>query len=87
MSGGGSLAGFTKNVHMEKSEIVRPGSNGSQSVRIWTKAVFGVPANGNLTCGKINSGSMVATDQANHNRTIMEEPEFNQPLMVLAQIR
>lgn len=26
MSGGGSLAGFTKNVHMEKSEIVRPGS-------------------------------------------------------------
>ena len=80
MSGGGSLAGFTKNVHMEKSEIVRPGSNGSQSVRIWTKAVFGVPANGNLTCGKINSGSMVATDQANHNRTIMEEPEFNQPL-------
>ncbi|MBV4204349.1 fibronectin type III domain-containing protein [Bacteroides salyersiae] len=80
MSGGGSLAGFTKNVHMEKSEIVRPGSNGSQSVRIWTKAVFGVPANGNLTCGKINSGNMVATDQANHNRTIMEEPEFNQPL-------
>lgn len=48
MSGGGSLAGFTKNVHMEKSEIVRPGSNGSQSVRIWTKAVFGVPANGYL---------------------------------------
>lgn len=80
MSGGGSFAGFTKNVHMEKSEIVRPGSNGSQSVRIWTKAVFGVPANGNLTCGKINSGNMVATDQANHNRTIMEEPEFNQPL-------
>ena len=37
MSGGGSLAGFTKNVHMEKSEIVRPGSNGSQSVRIGRK--------------------------------------------------
>lgn len=46
MSGDGSLSGFTKNVHMEKSEVVRPGSTGNASVRIWTKAVVGVPANG-----------------------------------------
>lgn len=80
MSGGGGLSSFTKNVHMEKSEVTRPGSNGNLSVRIWTKNVVGVPANGNLTCGRINSGSMSATNQANHNRTWMEDPEFNQPL-------
>ena len=80
MSGSGSLSSFTKNVHMEKSEVTRPGSTGNLSVRIWTKAVVGVPANGNLTCGRINSGSMSATNQANHNRTWMEDPEFNQPL-------
>ena len=80
MSGDGSLSGFTKNVHMEKSEVVRPGSTGNASVRIWTKAVVGVPANGNLTTGRINSGSMSATDQANHNRTVIDNPEFNQPL-------
>ena len=80
-TGDGPMASMTNSdAHMEKSEIIRPGSTGSASVRIWTKTIATVPANGNLTCGKINSGSMTATDQSNHNRTVMEDPEFNQPL-------
>lgn len=80
-SGEGPLMTMTNSdAHMEKSEIIRPGSTGTASVRIWTKTVMSIPANGNLTSGKINSGSMTATDPANHNRTFIEDPEFNQPL-------
>ena len=81
MSGDGSLAGFTKSVHMEKSNVTRPGTNGNVSVRIWTKGVIGsIVANGNLTCGRINSGSMEALSQENHNRTVVGDSEFSQPL-------
>lgn len=80
MSGGGGLSSMTKNVHMDKSNEVRPGSTGLASVCIWTKTIMSVPANGNLTCGRVNSGSMTATDQANHNRSFIDEPEFCQPL-------
>lgn len=80
-SGGGPLMTMTNgDAHMEKSETIRPGSTGAASVRIWTKTIATVPANGNLTTGKINSGSMTATDPSNHNRTFVEDPEFNQPL-------
>lgn len=81
MSGDGGLSSFTKSVHMDKSNQVRPESAGNASVRIWTKAVIGsIVANGNLTTGRIHSGSMTPTSQDNHNRTIIDDPEFSQPL-------
>lgn len=81
MSGHGNLSGFTKTVHMDRSDIVRPESSGNASVRIWTKAVFGsIVANGNLTTGRIHSGSMTPTSQDNHNRSLIDDSEFSQPL-------
>lgn len=82
MSGDGPLVSFTQDMHMDKSNDIRPGSTGKHSVRIWTKNAMGlpIPANGNLTCGRINSGAMIATDQANHNRTVVGDSEFSQPL-------
>lgn len=82
MTGDGPLASATQDMHMDKSNEVRPGSTGRYSARIWTKNALGmpIPANGNLTCGRINSGAMIATDQANHNRTVVGDSEFSQPL-------
>lgn len=41
---------------------VRPGSTGSHSACIQSKSTLGVKANGNCTNGRINAGSMSATD-------------------------
>lgn len=77
---GFGMAGQAKVKHMEQSAIVRPGSAGISSTRIWTKVIVGVKANGTLTCGRINAGSMTATDYANHNYTIVGDPEFSEAL-------
>lgn len=77
---GFSMASMAKVKHMEQTAEVRPGSTGLSSTRIWTKSIVGVNANGTLTCGRINAGSMTATDYANHNYTIVGDPEFSETL-------
>lgn len=77
---GFSMASMAKVKHMEQTAEVRPGSTGLSSTRIWTKSIVGVNANGTLTCGRINAGSMTATDYANHNYTIVGDPEFSEAL-------
>lgn len=54
---------------LEPSTDVRPGTTGSKSAKIWaTSPVVGVIANGNLTTGRINAGSMTANDSSgNYN--------------------
>lgn len=74
MSSMASMAG----IRMEESSDVRPGTSGSKSVRIWTGSVFGVNANGNLTTGRINAGSMSAADPANHNFTVLGDEAFSE---------
>ena len=49
---------------IEQSSQIRPGSSGSKSVRLFPDSVLGVTANGTLTNGRMNAGSMSATDQA-----------------------
>lgn len=80
ISAQGGLAGTAATEHMEVSREVRPGSTGKFSTRIWTSQVVGVNANGNLTTGRINAASTTATSPDNHNITLTENPEFNQPL-------
>ena len=74
MSSMASMAG----IRMEESSDVRPGTTGSKSVRIWTGSVFGVNANGNLTTGRINAGSMSPADAANHNFTVTDDEAFSE---------
>src|SRR5690554_1574809 len=54
---------------LEESSDVRPGSTGTKSARIWSRSAFGVIANGNLTLGKINMGSLTPTGLSNYNWT------------------
>lgn len=68
---------------IEPSIHTRPGSSGSQSVRLWPKSVMGVTANGNMTNGRMNAGSMSATGSDNYNYTQRSEEPFNTPLTVV----
>lgn len=47
----------------------RPGSKGTYYLRIFSESILGVVANGNVTTGRINMGSMTATNLSNHNYT------------------
>lgn len=49
---------------------VSPGANGTNhAVKIWSKSILGVKANGNLTTGIINMGSATPSSASNYNYT------------------
>lgn len=78
LSAQGSLTGFAAN-QIEESGNVRPGSAGLSSARIWTRnAGFNVKANGNMTCGRINMGSITASSPDNHNLSLTSDPMFSE---------
>lgn len=65
----------------ERSSIVRPGSTGTYSARVYSRsAAFGIVANGNLTVGRINMGSSTATSGSNYNLTLTADPLFSETL-------
>ena len=68
MSASGTFAGFLSQ-QINSSTTVRPGSSGTKSVKLWPVSVLGVTANGNMTNGRINAGSMSATGTGNYNYT------------------
>ena len=49
--------------HIDKSEN---GIGGSACARIFATSIFGIVANGTMTTGRMNAGSMVATDAVNN---------------------
>lgn len=65
---------------IEPSFIVRPGSKGTRSVRIYPRNVVGITANGNFTNGRINAGSMTPSGSSNYNYTQRTNNDFNTPL-------
>ncbi|MGB1248618.1 MAG: hypothetical protein ACPG4Z_07010, partial [Chitinophagales bacterium] len=75
---GGGLSGFVNNQKIEQTTDTRPGSSGMYSTRIWATSVFGTTANGTMTTGQIQAGGFSAADPANHNKTILSNPDFNQ---------
>lgn len=65
---------------MLPSADVRSGSEGQKSVQIMSAFAYLSAANGNLTTGKINMGSMTASDvSGNYNFSDMENPEHALP--------
>lgn len=66
-SASGALAALAGH-HIEKSP---EGRNGSTCARIFSTSIFGIVANGTMTTGRMNAGSMIATDAANHAYTDM----------------
>lgn len=64
----GSLSNFKGN--SPQSSSYSPGANGSKyAVQIYSKSILGQKANGNLTTGVINMGSMTPANAANYNFT------------------
>ena len=78
----GSFAGFLSS-QIEQSTHTRPDSSGSKSVRIFPSSLLGITANGTLTNGRINAGSMSATGSGNYNYTQRAENAFNTPISQL----
>lgn len=65
---------------LQVSSDVRPGSAGKYSAQIRSNVIMGVPANGNLTTGRINMGSMTAADiTGNYNFTDLTDPGHAMP--------
>lgn len=79
MTASGGLAGAA-NQQMDRVTYVRPGSTGTYSVRIWCNNIFGVAANGNVTTGQINMGSITPTNSANHNKSVTTDVNFSDPM-------
>ena len=62
----GSFAGTSAGlVKLEQSEDVRSGATGYSAV-MTASSLFGIIANGTMTNGQLNAGSMSATDTRNH---------------------
>lgn len=75
----GTFSGFVSS-QVEESSQTRPGSGGSKSVRIYPTKILGITANGNMTNGRMNAGSMSATGSGNYNYTQRSNEAFNTPL-------
>ena len=66
MSCTGTLAGFVSGTpHTFIADDVRPGATGSKSVRVESALVYGQSANGTITTGRLQAGSLSATDAKN----------------------
>ena len=72
----GSFSGFLSS-QIEQSSQIRPGSNGNKSVRIYPTKILGITANGNMTNGRMNAGSMSATGTENYHYTQCSNSTFN----------
>lgn len=66
----GWVAGSAKsNTKLVSSKWIRPGSAGSKSALLTCSKILGIIANGTMTNGVLNAGSMSAADASNHSET------------------
>ena len=81
LTASGRMASSVNAEQLFKSTNKRPGSTGSYSAMIKARSVLGVAiAQGNMTTGQINGGSMSATDaNGNYNWTNTSDANFNRP--------
>ena len=79
MSATGTYSGFLTQ-QIEPSNIIRPGTSGTKSIRLYPKSIMGVTANGNLTNGRVNAGSMLPSGRNNYNYTQRSDSRFNTPI-------
>ena len=68
---------------VEQSSHTRPGSSGSKSIKLTPSSVFGVTANGTITNGRINAGSMTPSGSSNYDYTQRAQNAFNTPISQL----
>lgn len=68
---------------IEQSSHTRPGSSGSKSVRLKPSSVIGITANGTMTNGRINAGSMSPSGSSNYDYTQRAQNAYNTPISQL----
>ena len=68
---------------IEQSSQTRPGSTGVISIRVFPKDMFFVTANGNLTNGRMNAGSMSPDGSDNYNYTQRSNNVYNTPITTM----
>ena len=79
LSGSGDLKSFAGYEQLFQSETTRPGSEGSYSALLTARSVLSVIAQGNMTTGCVNMGSITAADaDGNYNYTAVDSAGFNQ---------
>lgn len=54
---------------IERHDATRPGSEGKYSAHIFSRSIVGITANGNVTNGRLNAGSMFPAGKKNNNYT------------------
>ena len=54
---------------VERHDATRPGSSGRYSAHIFSRSIIGITANGNITNGRMNAGSMFPSGKSNNNYT------------------
>ena len=84
-SGGTATGSFSGMIphSVEASAQTRPGSTGIKSVRLFPSSVLGITANGTVTNGRINAGSMSASGSNNYNYTQRADNLYNTPITQL----
>ena len=66
---------------IKRSNKFRPGSTGIYSAVIWSRSIFTIKANGCMTTGQVNMGSMIPnTPASNYNVTHTADPAFSEGL-------
>lgn len=78
----GSYSSFLSS-QIEQSPQTRPGSRGSKSVRIYPTKILGITANGNMTNGRMNAGSMSSTGSENYHYSQCSNSTFNTEISVI----
>ncbi len=68
---------------VEQSGHTRPGSSGSKSIKLTPSSIVGVTANGTITNGRINAGSMTPSGSSNYDYTQRAQNAFNTPISQL----
>ena len=64
-----------------RSTAIRSGASGMYCAQIFSKSILGIVANGTLTLGRINMGSITVTDiSANYNISLTNDPNFSEAL-------
>jgi len=79
-TGEGSYASLSSAQQVKMVEDHRPGSNGLYCANIYSRSVAGVVAQGNLTTGCVNAGSMSASNKANYNFSKTSDPKKSETL-------
>ena len=69
----GSLAALAGH-HITKSDDAH---TGTASARLYATSIFGIVANGTMTTGRMNAGSMIASDAANHAYLDMSQTDVD----------